>query len=143
MNEWEVVVARYLLVMVDENDRAEKLRHKLDEVEGIDVIGVFWKPTQFCNCENYEGRSPRGKKYGWNIHTACGRPRPGNRQAPNNLMFLNVPSRFQNISLSIKEPYQSPYEEYGPKVIAAKMQQIEENARKLKRRRLRRPRARR
>lgn len=48
------------------------------EVEWVacTVRGVWKKPTLFCECETFDKKRgfTRGKKYGWWVHTKCGRP---------------------------------------------------------------------
>jgi hypothetical protein len=43
------------------------------------VRAVFKKPTLFCECVSgsklEQGGSSRGKKYGWWVHSKCGKPR--------------------------------------------------------------------
>lgn len=118
-------MARYLVVQVDENDRAEKLAAKLDEVAGIDVIGIFGKPTQFCECEGPWENSIRGKKYGWNICPTCGKPRKdGPHQRPLNLLWSSVPLTMQNLVLAVREPYQTPLEMYGQEKIDAQLRTL-------------------
>jgi len=43
------------------------------------VRAVFKKPTLFCECpggrKTGEGGSTRGRKYGWWVHAACGKPK--------------------------------------------------------------------
>jgi hypothetical protein len=111
-------MARYLLVEVDENDRAIKLMEKLNDVTGLRVIGLFGKPTQFCECEGPWENSIRGKKYGWYVCPSCGNPRPlGPHQRPRNLLEGDTPETMQNVFLSIREPYQTAEERHGTKAI--------------------------
>lgn len=144
-------MARYLLVEVDENDRADKLREKLDAVPGLRVIGLWFKPTKFCECEGPWENSIRGKKYGVYMCPECKLPRPqGPHQRPMNLLETGVPETMQNVFLSIREPYQTSLEMHGQDKIDHQVEAIRRtrlviqkyNARN-PRRRGRRPRARR
>lgn len=138
-------MARYLLVQVDENDRAERLRVKLNAVEGLLTIGMFAKPTLFCECEQDSGRSERYYKFGWWLCPQCRRPKKDTKQygLVNLLDQPQPPVEYWNINLTIREPYQSPYERTGRKVILKKLEMIAENWKKIQRRKKRRPRARR
>jgi len=111
-------MARYLLVEVDENDRALNLMEKLNGVTGLRVIGLWFKPTQFCECDGPWETSIRGKKYGVFMCPACMKPRPlGPHQRPMNLLEPGVPETLQNVFLSIREPYQTAHEMHGAEKI--------------------------
>lgn len=136
-------MARYLVVQVDDNDRADKLASKLNEVTGIDVIGLFGKPTQYCECEGPWDRSIRGKKYGWYICPDCGKPRSeGPHQRPANLLWTEVPETMQNVFLSIREPYQTPLEMHGQDKIDHQVEAIRRTRLVIKRYNARNPRRR-
>lgn len=107
-------MARYVLVEVDENDRADRLIQKLEVVPGLRIIGLWFKPTRFCECGGPWDRSIRERKYGVYICPACKRPREfGPHQRPMNLLEPGVPETMQNVFLSIREPYQTPHEMHG------------------------------
>jgi hypothetical protein len=119
-------MARYVLIQVDENDRADRLIEKLSGVPGLRVIGLFGKPLQFCECEGPWERSSRGKRYGWYVCPECGKPRSGGpHQRPRNLLELDTPETMQNVFLSIREPYQTSHEMYGQKAIDKQLKAIE------------------
>lgn len=118
-------MARYVLVEVDENDRADRLIEKLEAVPGLRVVGLFGKPTQFCECEGPWEQSKRGKKYGWYVCPACGFPRKyGPHQRPKNLLWSAVPETMQNIQVSIREPYETPLEAHGQDKIDQEVRSI-------------------
>jgi hypothetical protein len=129
-----VVVARYLLVAIDDNDKAASLHTKLDSWVGFQVVGVFYKATKFCECEDYEGVAHRERKFGVRIHKQCRRPRPESGQSPNNLLYLDVPQQYQDVRINVKEPCMTPAERWTQKVIDIKKRQITENWAKVMRR---------
>lgn len=110
-------MARYLLVVIDDNAQAESLRLKLNGWAGFDVIGMFAKPTKFCVCEDYAGVAPRDRNLGWRVHAKCKLPRENETQQPNNLLQRGIASRFQHMHLSLREPYKTPVERYGQKML--------------------------
>ena len=140
-------MARYVLVEVDENDRADHLREKLDGVPGLRVIALFGKPTKFCECQEDSGRSKLGRKFGWWCCPECGHPKPNAKHygVRNLLDQVDLPVQYRMVYLGITEPFCTPAEQYGQKVIDIKVRMIAENWAKVQRRmkRVRRPRARR
>jgi hypothetical protein len=115
-------MARYVLIQVDENDRADRLIDKLSGVTGLRIIGLFGKPTQFCECPGPWERSTRGKKYGWYCCPDCGYPRKfGPHQRPRNLLEGDTPETMQNVFLSVREPYLNAMEMHGPTAIQKRM----------------------
>jgi hypothetical protein len=50
------------------------------------VPQVYQVPTKFCDCPSYTGKDAKSSKYGWWVHAACGKPRPGALQHPYNLV---------------------------------------------------------
>lgn len=127
-------MARYMLVVIDDNRQAESLRRKLDSWSGFNVIGMFAKPTRFCECEDYEGVAPRDKNLGWRVHAKCKLPRPEETQQPNNLLQRGVASRFQHMHLSLREPYMTPVERYGQKLLDHYAEQFALMGKKIKQR---------
>lgn len=84
---------RYIVVEVDDNKRAEKLIRKLGSLIGIKVLGLYHKPSRFCECpppedtwDRQNPRSVRGPKLGLWVHDQCGRPRSGGQHMPRNLL---------------------------------------------------------
>jgi len=107
-------MARFIVLRVEDNARAEELARQLvtdggvttyaspaddlPEVLEASVVGLFAIPTKFCECtEPDEGllasmggrRITRGEKLGWWIHRGCGRPIKGSWQSPRNLIDSN------------------------------------------------------
>lgn len=137
-------MARYLLVQVDENDKADRLREKLDAVHGLTVVGMFAKPTMFCECEVKSDYSVRGKAKGWWVCPECRKPKEDALQSalPNLMEGVDTPAKFQNSFLTIREPYLHPLERSGPTAIANALMEQVTNKAKHARRRARRSRAR-
>lgn len=91
-------MARYVLIEFDDDAQANRLVEKLVEDEaagrGRRAVGLFFKPTRFCECELELSRinqrpiknMVRGKKFGVMVHRDCRRPMPG-YQHPDNLLF--------------------------------------------------------
>jgi hypothetical protein len=114
-------MARYVLVMVDNNEVADRLRYKLDRVSGIKVVGMFAKPTKFCEgkCQvgNPNARSITGKKFGWRLCPVCHKPRRTFHYLKN-LIAPDVPVRFWDTFLQINEPWDNdPEGKYGATTI--------------------------
>jgi hypothetical protein len=101
-----VKVAKYVLLAFDNDEEADAFSGMLTtEGASMTVRGVFKKPTQFCACTDYNGKSVRGKKWGWWVHIKCGKPVEGHFHAPRNLLDEeDMPSKDRNVFLNIKEP---------------------------------------
>jgi hypothetical protein len=86
---------RYVLIEFESNEAAERFVVKTLEREqqgaAYKVIGFFAKPRGFCKCGPLSERLQaaecrRGSKYGWMVHTKCGRPRRQASHSPRNLL---------------------------------------------------------
>lgn len=94
-------MARYILISFEDNNEAEDfVNSALDK--GIlvvggrtgtsqwrvypDVWGMYFKPTQFCECPQPGPKQSRGARYGLWID-ACGKPIRGHTQHPRNLLL--------------------------------------------------------
>lgn len=92
-------MARHIVISFEDNDEAEEFMAAL-KVEGatffqdkeqhfkhidpskVAVIGVFAKPTKFCQCPYTEDmKTVRSKNYGWYVHVGCNKPIPGHYQS--------------------------------------------------------------
>lgn len=116
-------MARYLLVMVDNNESADRLRYKLDRVSGIKVVGLFAKPTKFCEGKCQVGvqdaRSIVGRKFGWRLCPVCHLPKRTFHYLKN-LIAPDTPIRFWDMFLQINEPWENdPVGKYGAATIEA------------------------
>lgn len=86
---------RYILIEFEDNAEADRFCAKV--INGTKkggryrLIGYFAKPRNFCQCGPLTDRQQasevrRGSKYGWMVHTKCGRPRKQASHSPRNLM---------------------------------------------------------
>jgi len=99
-------MARFILLSCEDNEEAERFVHEYQAFSDggtITVVGLFGKPTNFCECpESYglNARSKRGAKFGWNVCVTCNRAKfvP---QTPNNLLPGEDP-KWWNYSLSFR-----------------------------------------
>lgn len=117
-------MAKHIVVSFDDDDDAAQFMAAI-KIEGaiffqdpeqhfkhIDVnkarvIGVFAKPTKFCECP-YVADMPtaRSAKYGWYIHhPGCSKPIPGHYQSgmKNLLDPENIDSRARRVFLGVRE----------------------------------------
>jgi hypothetical protein len=83
-----LVVARYLLLAIDDNADAAKLVKSIKkwgvvavDEEGfassevaVTVRAVFAKPDKFCDCARGKGTFTRGTKLGWWVCAICKKP---------------------------------------------------------------------
>jgi hypothetical protein len=101
-------MARYVLVAFEDNEDADNFIRGTDSgAESLVVVGVFFKPTLFCECSQL-GRPSRGKRYGMNVHS-CGKPIRGQWQHPRNLAKEDGKTLYeQGLYLGIVEPQDGP-----------------------------------
>jgi hypothetical protein len=98
---------RYLLVEVDDNASADRMRAKIDAAteagKGMRVVGVFAKPSSLCGCEVRSEKSVRGAKFGWWLCPECRRPKTG---APQTLRSMlddpETPAKYRELMLSMR-----------------------------------------
>jgi hypothetical protein len=78
---------RYVLIEVDDNEVAQKLMNKFENVRGLRIAGLFGPPTTWCGCPKSDGyhkdQIVRGGKLGWWVHRSCRRARKGTHQLTN------------------------------------------------------------
>lgn len=75
-------MARYVVLSVDNNDKVDRLLGIIPQGVGIEVEGVFAKPTIFCPGSGKGGCSQgkryhswvQGQKYGWWVCAVCHKP---------------------------------------------------------------------
>lgn len=90
-------MARYLLIEVDSNSTADRLRAQIDSAgstKGMRVVGMFRRPTQLCDCKtierpNHLSTAPDtvlGDKFRWWICKVCRKPRAGMGQTLWNML---------------------------------------------------------
>jgi hypothetical protein len=79
-------MAVYVVVAFDDNAEGKRFVEKVNEAfEAVDddyksrrVVGVWYKPTKFCECTGADAGSNafmRASKTGWWVHYPCGRPK--------------------------------------------------------------------
>lgn len=82
-------MARLVVVDFDDNAQADAFIDKLKGKKSFRVVGLFARPTSWCECPKPTGYAKNevvlGGRYGWWIHRLCRKPRRGTHQA-NNLM---------------------------------------------------------
>jgi hypothetical protein len=104
-------MARMLLLHVSDDADAAALLDK--PPQGAVVIGHYFAPTQFCECDDLATKDgyvvlsqfPRGKKYGLYIHNKCLKPRRTHMQHPQNLLVEHRKDAQLNLSIGIRYPY--------------------------------------
>lgn len=133
-------MARYLLVAIDDNNVADRLIPKLDSLKGVNCVGLYGKPTKFCDdsCQAdvnvSDKRSIFGKKFGWALCPVCHKPRTRFHMLKNLLELENLPARFVDcfFELRIKEPWNNdPVKKYGQAAIDGQRKLNEAAAEKL------------
>lgn len=107
-------MAKYLLIEVDSNATAAKLRAQIEgagEAKGMRVVGQFSKATMLCECNpsTYPrtiGNAPiqtRGAKKGWMICPNCAKPRDGGSQTLwNELDPEGAPTRRRELWIGVR-----------------------------------------
>jgi hypothetical protein len=79
----------YLLIEIVDEDIVEQTIEGLkDYHETVKLVGVYRKPTKFCECtDRTRADITTGKKYGWNVCRKCGKPPYLAYQTPRNLLI--------------------------------------------------------
>lgn len=95
----------YVLVEFDQDSQAEALMEKLRNRSSFRVVGLFKKPTKFCECppmsDLQQSREVTlGERFGWRVHRSCRRARRA-PQAPKNLLEGDAPARDRDIFLHL------------------------------------------
>jgi hypothetical protein len=111
-------VSQYLLLEFESDAQCQAFVEKVDagSVAGkrFWVVGIFQKPRKWCDCESMKNatereqavNTTRGSRFGWVVHTQCGRAR-SLWQSPRNLRDADdVPPRQMNafMHLGHKDP---------------------------------------
>jgi len=109
-------MAKYVLIAFDNNDEAEAFIGTIvtaGQAPSIEILGVYQKPTLFCECAPEAGdedRSVRGAKYGLWVHKPCGKPHKGSWQSPMNLLRTDEHTGRRKLNLQLVEPQPADYE---------------------------------
>lgn len=98
---------RYLLVELDSNDSADRMRAQINAAEangkGMRVIAMFSKTAKLCDCLVRSEKSVRGSKLGWWLCPSCHKPKPGSPQTLVNMLDdEGCPSKYREIMLSVR-----------------------------------------
>jgi hypothetical protein len=120
---------RFVVVEIEDNEEADAFigaiecgyvlysrphPEKVDEHEVVNLTGakvpaVFAVPTKFCECPDYEGKSVRSKKFGWNVHAKCAKPRATVGLYPNNLLEVGATVKERVYFMSFRADRKSPW----------------------------------
>jgi hypothetical protein len=97
-------MARYLLIEVDNNDSADRMRELIDNADKpMRVVAMFAKPGALCECEVRSEKSVRGAKFGWWLCPECRRPKSGGNQTLRNLLDdEGTPAKYREIFLCVR-----------------------------------------
>jgi hypothetical protein len=97
-------MARYLLVELDNNDSADRMRAQIDNAgKPMRVVAMFAKPGALCECEVTSAKSVRGAKFGWWLCAECRRPKSGGNQTLRNMLDdEGCPAKYREIFLSVR-----------------------------------------
>lgn len=98
---------RYLLVEIDSNDSADRMRAQIDAAEangkGMRVVAMFSKTAKLCDCEVRQEKSIRGSKLGWYLCPICHKPKSGATQNLSNMLDdEGTPAKYKEIFLSVR-----------------------------------------
>lgn len=106
-------MARLIILHVDDNADADAIL--ATPPQGSRVIGHYFAPTQFCECDDLKVKDgyvvlsqfPRGAKWGLYIHNkaGCMKPRATHMQHPQNLLSPHRKDASANLQLGIRFPY--------------------------------------
>lgn len=114
-------MARYVVLRVEDSEKAAKMVSKLGAKDGVDVLGLFGAGTRHCPGKSVCGpdrKYIKSRKWGTTHCSMCKLPVSSSAQQPKNL--LNDPDlhpRFVDLTLSVWEPYERPEVKYGMKAI--------------------------
>ena len=102
-------MARYVVLSFEDNDDAEHLIQQYKDHPTIHPVGMFARPTNFCEeleHWDYPTRSKRGVKFGWWICPQCHKARKLFQQGHNMLDPEKMPlgSIDRPLYLLTKEP---------------------------------------
>lgn len=138
-------MARYIVLRIEENDKAERLLQKFEDVDAIVVAGVFVSPTKFCPGKQVCGEDRkliRSRKWGTLHCRVCKLPVSTLPHQPRNLLHdPDLHPRFNDgPTLSVWEPFGFPVDKYGVEAIERKKQQVAQASERINRRKRRKAR---
>ncbi len=102
-------MAMYLLIEFDDDAQAEALLEKVRGRRSFRPVGLFKKPTLFCECgpipDSQAGHQiTRGERWGIYVHRACRRARKA-PQAPRNLLESDARASDRNFFIHLTPNY--------------------------------------
>lgn len=130
-------MARYIVLRVERNETADQLLKKFEAVPAISVLGLFASGTKFCPGKSVcgpERKYIRSGKWGTTHCSICKLVVSSTSQSPRNL--LNDPDlhpRFNDLTLSVWEPYEEPETKYGAAAIQRMKNQAAIGAKRMQR----------
>jgi hypothetical protein len=79
---------QYVVVEFDDDAEAGAFAATLGEGSdaSVRIVGLYKKPSKFCECAAPSEKSVMGTKYGWWVCKVCFRPQKGVWQVPRNLL---------------------------------------------------------
>jgi hypothetical protein len=97
-------MGRYLLVEIDRNDTAERLRAQIDNAgKGMRVVGMFSKAATLCDCEVPSEQSIRGAKLGWRICPECRKAKTAGAQTLYNMLDdPETPTKYRELWIGVR-----------------------------------------
>lgn len=129
-------MARYIVVRVEDNDKADTLLERLRASRAIRIIGLFAAPTKFCPGKEVCGKDRRvirSQKTGLTHCRVCRLPVSTLSHSPKNLLLpLDLHERLVDFRITVWEPYEHPVDKYGQKTIDIKRMRTEEAEAKLR-----------
>lgn len=114
-------MARYIVIRVERNETADELLKRFESVPAIETIGLFASGTKFCPGKDVCGADRkllRSEKWGTTHCSVCRLPVTSISQRPRNLLVEpDIHPRYQDVGLSVLEPYTPPTEKYGEQIV--------------------------
>jgi len=102
----EQLMGRYILVEVDDNATADRLRAQIDKVgeaKGMRIVGLFSKASTLCECSIRSERSVRGAKLGWWVCPQCRRPKNNSGQNLWNMLDDDyTPAKYRSLMIAVR-----------------------------------------
>jgi hypothetical protein len=103
-------MAKYVVLAFDNDEEADSFSSTIINAgpapegshQSLNVVGVFKRPTLFCECTTKDDKSVRGAKWGWWLHKACGKPKRGMTHHPWNLLHPGA-KLTDNLYIGVRE----------------------------------------
>lgn len=97
-------MARYLLIEVDDNATADRMRAQIDNAgKPMRVVGLFSKASQLCKCDIRSETSVRGVKFGWRLCPECRKPKVAGAQTLYNMLDdPDTPTKYRELWIGVR-----------------------------------------